>query len=362
MELLSPRVWASPAQASHTNSRVWVSPLEKIQDRWLVIKDNLSRVRFDRSPFVPQDRPGYFEHLASQAEDLAKKEKKRLEQFEAERGGHHSWIIPFSGKSFSDNRSAVLAVPSIWSMWYQAPQTRPEAPWPTHDEFREEGDERHTSGFGRFLPLPRVPGNETVVWKQKAFLEPYELDHVNPVLWREDTPRLLEEEEQILAETLMTELHRGNSGGETMREVGVLVPTGSTATPDTDDHASTSAHTDNFLLDHQTPSPFIRDMNGASSKSPEPTSGFSKLQAIPRYNPALEFFPAPPVGAKRRIMPQLSPRTHSYLSNPLIFNGEDGIDDEELLCQEESTDMHSMQTGRLWSRVVPRNRGSVFDI
>ncbi|MCJ1392487.1 hypothetical protein MMC18_005354 [Xylographa bjoerkii] len=362
MELLSPRVWASPVQASHTNSRVWVSPLEKIQDRWLVVKDNLSRVRFDRSPFVPQDRPGYFEHLASQAEDLARKEKKRLGQLEAERGEHHPWIIPFNGQSFSDNRSAVLAVPSIWSVWYEPPQSRPGAPWPTLDEFREEGDERHTSGFGRFLPLPRVPGNETVVWKQKVFLESYELDHVSPVLWREDTPRFLEEEDQTLAETLMTELHRGNRDGETTREAGVLDTTLSTINPEVEDHAGTSIRTYHFQVDHQITSPLVQGTDGTPSTSPEPTSTFRKHRHIPRYKPALEFFPAAGVLAKRQLIPQLAPQKHSYLTTPRILNSEDGIDGDELLCQEEANDIESLQTGRLWSRLLPQARGSVFDI
>ncbi|MCJ1384023.1 hypothetical protein MMC17_007138 [Xylographa soralifera] len=362
MELLSPSMWASPVQASHTNSRVWVSPLEKIQDRWLVIKDNLSRVRFDRSPFVPQDRPGYFEHLASQAEDLAKKEKKRLEQLEAQRGGHHSWIIPFNGQSFSDNRSAVLAVPSIWSLWYEPPHRRPEAPWPTPDEFREEGDERHTSGFGRFLPLPRVPGNETVVWKQKAFLEPYDLDQVNPVLWREDTPRFLEEEEQTLAEILMTELRGGNSDGGMRREADLFDPIVSMVNPEAGDFTSTSARTENSQLDHQTVSPLVQDMDGGHNPSPGPISSFRNYQTTPKYNPTLEFFPATGGLTKRHMMSQLSPQKKSYLTTPRIFDGEDGIDGDELLCQEEANDIESLQTGRLWSSLEPRVGGSVFDI
>ncbi|MCJ1283489.1 hypothetical protein MMC26_002819 [Xylographa opegraphella] len=362
MELVSPRTWASPTQPSHTNSKVWVSPLEKIQDRWLVIKDNLSRVRFDRSPFVPQDRPGYFEHLASQAEDLAKKEKKRLQQLESVGGGHHFWIIPFDGQSFSDNRSAVLAVSSIWSLWYDPPQGRPEAPWPTPDEFREEGDERHTSGFGRFLPLPRVPGNETVAWKQKAFLEPYHLDQVNPVFWREDTPRFREEEGRTLAETLMTELGEGNSDGGMRREADVFDPTISRTNSATDDCASMSARTQNSQSEHQTESPLYQGIDGKHSPSPEHISSIQHGEATPDFNPASEFFPCAAGITKRQMISQLSPETRSYLTTTGIFSGEDEIDGEELLCEEKANEALSLQTRRVWSRMEPRGRVSVFDV
>ncbi|MCJ1432818.1 hypothetical protein MMC27_002175 [Xylographa pallens] len=362
MELLSPRTWASPVQASHTNSRVWVSPLEKIQDRWLVVKDNLSRVRFDRSPFVPQDRPGYFEHLASQAEDLAKKEKKRLGQLEAERGGHHSWIIPFNGQSFLDNRSAVLAVPSIWSLWYKPPQSRPEAPWPTPDEFREEGDERHTSGFGRFLPLPRVPGNETVVWKQKAFLEPYNLDQVDPVFCRENTSRFLEGAEQVLAENAMIDLHGSNSNDGMNGEAGVFDQTVSTINSEAGTYTSTSQQTENSHSGFLTASELVRGTDGTLNPSLEPTSSFQYDSATPRYNSTLEFVTIAGVHAQRQMMSQLSPQNPSHHTASRIFQGEDGIEGEELLCQKEANNNEPLPAGRLRSSLEPQVRGSVFDI
>ena len=326
-----------------------------------MIKDNLSRVRFDRSPFVPQDRPGYFEHLASQAEVSAKKEKKRLEQLEAERGAHHSWIIPFNGQSFLDNRSAVLAIPSMWSMWYEPPQSRPEASWPTLDEFREEGDERHTSGFGRFLPLPRVPGNETVVWKQKAFLEPYILDQVNPVLWREDTPSFLDKEEQKLAETLMKELRGSTSDGQMKREAGVIKPTLATLSPEARECASVSAQTVNSHLEYKTASPLVQGMDGTPKPSPESTSSFRNCQATPKYNATLEFFPAADRRTKREIMSQPLPQKLSCLAASQGFGDEDGIDGDEKLCKKPATNIESLQTEQSRSSVEPPVRGSVSD-
>jgi len=195
------------APMAYSNSKVWVSPREATHDRWIAVKENLSRVRFDRSPFVPQIFAEYVDHLATQAEDSAKAEKQRLADLEALQipagAAQHPWIIPFEGKKFGDNLSPVLSMPSVWSPWYEFTNLRPEAPWPSPEEFKEEGDERHTSGFGRFLPVPRTLGNETVNYKQKAFMAQYPLDFVNPVLCREPTPRFAQEEENALADKLM---------------------------------------------------------------------------------------------------------------------------------------------------------------
>lgn len=199
------------APMAHSNSMVWVSPREAAHDRWIAVKENLSRIRFDRSPFVPQAFAEYVEHLATQAEDSAKEEKKRLAEREALQtyagASQHPWIIPFEGKKFSDNRSPVLALPSVWSPWYEFTRVRPESPWPSPEEFKEEGDERHTSGFGRFLPVPRVAGNSTVAYGRKAFLLQYPLDFVNPVLCREPPPSVAQEEEYTIADLLMADQH-----------------------------------------------------------------------------------------------------------------------------------------------------------
>ena len=83
-----------------------------------------------------------------------------------------------SGKEYCDGRSAVLSQPTVWSSWYQPTETHPEAPWPCLEEMKEEGDERHTSSFGRFPALPRTPGNPTVVWKVKPVIPALPFDEV----------------------------------------------------------------------------------------------------------------------------------------------------------------------------------------
>ena len=82
------------------------------------------------------------------------------------------------GKDYHDGRGTVLAHPSVWSPWYQPTEERPEALWPCLEEMKEEGDERHTSAFGRFPALPRVPGNPTVVWKVKPVIPALPFDEV----------------------------------------------------------------------------------------------------------------------------------------------------------------------------------------
>lgn len=89
------------------------------------------------------------------------------------------------GKTFPDNRSTVLCHETIWAPWSTATETHPEALWPDRTEFQYEGDDRAKSAVGRFLPLPRKPGNETVNWKAREQLQPYRpLDHVG--MFKED--------------------------------------------------------------------------------------------------------------------------------------------------------------------------------
>ena len=88
-------------------------------------------------------------------------------------------ILPaMRGRIFFDGRSIVLCQQTMWNPWYSPTDVRPQAPWPCAEEMKEEGDERNTSRFGRFPGLPRVPGNETVNWKQKNYLPPLPFDEV----------------------------------------------------------------------------------------------------------------------------------------------------------------------------------------
>ena len=75
---------------------------------------------------------------------------------------------------------------------------------------REEGDERHTSQFGRFMGLPRNPGNETVTYKQRSPVKQFFVDRVWEVPDPEDVGEEFEDEvmEELLGGKMMGELGR----------------------------------------------------------------------------------------------------------------------------------------------------------
>lgn len=154
--------------------------------RWQAVKKNIDHMRFDRSPFVPTNIIEWLEHREALIQDGKKEQEEIMVQMQASRtkgyGSRSLHLVypAFGGKRFSDGRSGVLAEPSVWvHLVGELKSTR--VPWPSREELKEEGDERHTSGFGRFLPIPRVPGNETVAYKQCHFLLYSPLDYVKPV-------------------------------------------------------------------------------------------------------------------------------------------------------------------------------------
>lgn len=166
------------------------------QEKYATVMENLSRTEFiPRSPFVPTNMSEWLAHRVAFAEDTRRQEMRKLVNREASNGsgagtGRVRIGPAFGGKQFRDNRTPVLAIRSIWTPWYQPTEEHPQAPWPSPEEMKEEGDERNTSGFGRFPALPRVPGNETVAWKQKNMITPFPFDKV----W--ELPKLEKEKEE----------------------------------------------------------------------------------------------------------------------------------------------------------------------
>lgn len=172
---------------SHTFSKTWVSEEMKERDRYFDTLQNLERMHLvPRSPFLPTTLATWYayrlESKAAEIQEMKRKIALRAAAAKAKKratdpsGGR---ILPiFGGKTFNDNRSAVLALESIWCPWSVGTAEKPEAPWPTRDEMEFEGDERVTSGFSRFPPLPRVVGNETVTWKCKANILGHPFDHI----------------------------------------------------------------------------------------------------------------------------------------------------------------------------------------
>ncbi|KAL8708556.1 MAG: hypothetical protein Q9220_006609 [cf. Caloplaca sp. 1 TL-2023] len=197
-----------PHGPSYTNSRTWVSPRVKEKDEWKHLHNGLVAMNLnqpDHSPFVPKTFDAYLRH---KADFLSDRQKEMQHACRASASGNKHLDTVMGGKSYSDSRGAVLGMETVWCQWDKGTKEHPQAPWPTEDEMREEGDERHTSQFGRFLALPRNPGNETVTFKQRSPIKQHHLDRVWDVPLPDDEGELVEEEvmEKLIGDDLLREL------------------------------------------------------------------------------------------------------------------------------------------------------------
>ena len=174
---------------THSNSRTWIRGAITEKENWLRLEKTMKRMRFlpspnyeKYSPFVPQTFEGYLGHRASVEAENAKRAAFLVEQMrlnkERKSRGEPKFESIFESRKFADGLSPVLCVSTIWSNSCGPTAARPQAPWPGDDEMDEEGNQRHGSNKDRFLPLPRVPANDTVVWKQRAMLMPSDFDEV----------------------------------------------------------------------------------------------------------------------------------------------------------------------------------------
>ena len=142
------------------------------------MEDSLGRMNLLRSPVVPKTLKDWVAHQCDRMEAKRKREQRKLQDMNFllrdDRLPPPSRPVKigpgFRGKKFEHHKdySPVLFCKSIWPRMYEPPAERPDPPWPCVEEMKEEGDERNTSGFRRFLALPRVPGNDTVQYKLKA--------------------------------------------------------------------------------------------------------------------------------------------------------------------------------------------------
>ena len=191
------------------------------QDRWSEIERNLKRIELiPRSPFVPHNFDEWLSFRRGRVEDDRLNQARRVQQWQDTRLYPLSGIAPvailpaMAGTIFDDGFSTVLCQQTMWSPWYSPREMRPQAPWPCPEEMKEEGDERNTSRFGRFLGLPRVPGNETVVWKQKNYLPPLPFDEVwrlpsietFEAIWRPTERDMMEKMQELLGQEMMDAL------------------------------------------------------------------------------------------------------------------------------------------------------------
>ena len=197
------------ARVTHSNSRTWTRTAMTEKEKWFQLEKSFKHMRFlhgdlntfeetskqrfrkmgiwirpePYSPFVADRFSKYLKHRAEVQENKAKRaafleEQMNMNKIRKSRG-HPRVESIFESRKFMDGRSAVLCLPTMWSKWYAPPANRPQAPWPVYDELKEEGNQRSTSHFGRCLPIPRVPANDTVDWKRRVQPIPSDLDEVN---------------------------------------------------------------------------------------------------------------------------------------------------------------------------------------
>ncbi|GIK03289.1 hypothetical protein Aspvir_007358 [Aspergillus viridinutans] len=161
---------------SYTSSKTWISDIIKECDRFVRIsKDSLFTA--PESPNVPEAYCEWLEHRVFINQRTQEAESRRRTLRASKRVSQAKTSIqPFAGKTFKDTRSSVLAMETIWLPPTSFHLERPVAPWPCSDELTSDGPMRSMSGYSRFPPLPRVPGNETVNWRKRAPITPYPFD------------------------------------------------------------------------------------------------------------------------------------------------------------------------------------------
>ena len=169
---------------SHTYSLSWASPETKESEKYQVCI-NATRRMFPRSEVAQMDMPAWLEHrqaiIQARGRQLGRIVAIKEEQLKL---GLPPIATPLKGKSLMDNRSTVLCQKTIWcSKWNLKID---KAPWPTLTELKWEGDDRAKTNVGRFLPLPREPGNATVAWHHLRTLPAFEFDEVWKIPTLED--------------------------------------------------------------------------------------------------------------------------------------------------------------------------------
>jgi len=175
---------------SYTASKTWVSDEAKEYDLFAKIRDNMPYIA-PSSPFTPRTWAEWISHRLRMKEEAHREAVRRLEIKEAQKKMQTKEAIhsPLWGKEIQDYLSCVLSRESIWIPSTDSRPGRPQAPWPTYDELKHEGYHRNKSGYSRFPPLPRVPGNPTVNWKQRSPLAQFPFDEVGrPTLTGEELP------------------------------------------------------------------------------------------------------------------------------------------------------------------------------
>ncbi|KAE8549214.1 hypothetical protein TMatcc_000187 [Talaromyces marneffei ATCC 18224] len=186
----------------------WVSDKTRERDSFRRIRLNIGHTA-PNSPLVPVDMNGWLTHRVEVVEDNIERMNRAIELRRMEKVSFFKANIQtaLDGRRFGDFRSTVLAQTTIWRPDEVSNPSRPQAPWPDSGERKHEGYQRVRSGYSRFPPLPRVPGNPTVNWKQRSPIAAYELDKVGlPVILQEATTENDPNTESMIGESLLREI------------------------------------------------------------------------------------------------------------------------------------------------------------
>nr|OQO26041.1 hypothetical protein B0A51_06898 [Rachicladosporium sp. CCFEE 5018] len=164
---------------TYGNSRKWINPavLDKKKDTSLTS----AKIKICRnSPFFPSTAQELIRHQIEYATLLAAHRLAKIRQAISP----PVIRLPFSGILTEDSTcsldtlpsaySTVLSIHTLFTPAYTS-TLQPLAPWPSRSELKYEGDDRIATDalHRRFLPLPRMPGNETVNWQHRNVLPQY---------------------------------------------------------------------------------------------------------------------------------------------------------------------------------------------
>lgn len=189
-------------------SLTWVSDDTRERDSFRRMRLNVGHMS-PNSPFVPVDMNGWLTHRLEIVEDNMRKLNRAIFLRRTEKASAcNDNIRPaLEGRRLGDFRSTVLAQKTIWRPDELNNPSRPQAPWPDSSERKHEGYQRVRSGYSRFPPLPRVPGNPTVNWKQRSPIAAYEFDQVGrPVILKEVPTENDPNTESMIGESFLKEI------------------------------------------------------------------------------------------------------------------------------------------------------------
>lgn len=189
-------------------SLTWVSDDTKERDSFRRMRMNVGYMSPD-SPFVPVDIKEWLDHRVEIVEENIEKINRAISLRRKEKASACKVNIQpaLGGRRLEDFRSTVLAQTTIWRPGELDNPSRPQAPWPDSSERKHEGYQRVRSGYSRFPPLPRVPGNPTVNWKQRSPIMAYEFDQVGlPAILQEASTEDDLNMESMIGESLFREI------------------------------------------------------------------------------------------------------------------------------------------------------------